>query len=113
MHKGDIIEYTDERGAKHEATIVIVHEQAPPLSDPNAKPGILLTLEFHADGRDKRAELVSSGGNISGQCYGKVLKKANEDDDSDTSKQEDTEPTVTEDSTEGNTSEPETSDREE
>lgn len=100
MKIGDTIEYTDEKAVKHNATIVIVHEQQGSISDPDSKGPTLLTLEYRANGRTQRAELVSEGGNASGQCYGKVISSQDDDiaeDDTDGNTSEDQEPTADED----------------
>jgi len=74
MKVGDIVEYTDQRGDKHDATIANVMEQ--PTNIEGTATETILNLEYHAGGRDRRAELVTAHPNASGQCYGKVKKEA-------------------------------------
>jgi len=73
MKIGDMIEYTDQRGIKHQAGITKVIEQPPPIATPEAAGITLLNLAYLVKGVRREAELVSAYPNASGQCYGKVL----------------------------------------
>ena len=78
MHIGDIVEYTDQRGNKHDAKVTRVVKQ--PLNIEQTKHEEIINVEYSDGGRVKIAELVSKTPNASGQCYGNVLSADDEPD---------------------------------
>ena len=84
MKIGDIVEYTDHRGAKHDAKITRVVKQ--PTNIEGTQHTEIINVEYNAGGRVRIAELITNHPNTSGQCYGKVLK--GEEDFEDTEEKE-------------------------
>jgi len=89
MKEGDIVEYTDHRGAKHDAKVIKVIEQ--PTNIEQTAHEEIINVEYSAGGRVRVAELVSKNPNASGQCYGKVLSSQDDEEVEDV-KEEDSEP---------------------
>lgn len=89
MKIGDIVEYTDQRGEKHDARVTRVMKQ--PTNIERTAYTELINVEYSVRERIRIAELISENPNASGQCYGKVLKgeKDAEPDLSEASEAED------------------------
>ena len=77
MKIGDIVEYTDHHGTKHDAKITRVVKQSTNIE--GTQHTEIINVEYNAGGRVRIAELVSKTPNASGQCYGKVLKSTDWD----------------------------------